>query len=111
MQQPNGLAVVDGNLWVATFGGDEIYRLANGKKTDVIKVPNRELDGLVHLDDGFFIVTSWYASAVFRGKSNGRLEPILQAINTPADLGYDTKRHRLLVPSSMDNHVTIHEVK
>jgi hypothetical protein len=109
--QPNGLVVVDGKLWAITFGGDELYRLDNGKKTDVTKLPNRQLDGVVHLDDGSFVVTSWYASAIFRGKPGGKFESILQSINTPADIGYDTKRHLLLVPNSTDNHVTLHPVK
>lgn len=110
LEQPNGLDVVDGHLWVVTFGGDELYRLDGGKKTDVTKLPNRQLDGLVHLADGSFVVSSWYASAVFRGKG-GSFKPILESITTPADLGYDTKRHLLLVPNSTENHVTIHPVQ
>jgi hypothetical protein len=110
LMQPNGLDVVDGKLWVVTFGGDEIYRLDNGKKTGVVKLPNREIDGIVHLNDGSFAITSWYASAVFRGKPGGTFEPILQSINTPADLGYDSRRNLLLVPNSTDNHVTIHKL-
>ena len=109
--QPNGLCVVDGKLWVVTFAGDELYRLDGGKKMDVTKLPNRQLDGVVHLEDGSFVVSSWYASAIFRGKAGEKFEAILQSINTPADLGYDTKRHLLLVPNSTDNHVTLHEVK
>ena len=111
LEQPNGLDVVDGKLWVVTFGGNELYELDGGKKTHVTKLPNRQLDGLVRLDDGSFLVSSWYASAVFRGKAGGDFKPILQSINTPADLGYDTRRHLLLVPNSTDNHVTLHPVK
>lgn len=54
LEQPNGLDVVDGKLWVVTFGGNELYELDGGKKTRVTKLPNRQLDGLVHLDDGSF---------------------------------------------------------
>lgn len=111
LHQPNGLDVVDGKLWVVTFGADELYRLDNGKKTDVTRLPNRQLDGLVHLADGSFVVSSWYASAVFRGKPGGSFSPILESISMPADLGYDSKRHLLLVPASSLNHVTIHPVQ
>ena len=111
LHQPNGLDVIDGKLWVVTFGADELYRLDNGKKTDVTTIPNRQLDGLVHLGDGSIVISSWYASSIFRGAPGKTFKPILEGISTPADLGYDTKRHLLLVPASSLNHVTIHKIE
>ena len=111
LHQPNGLDVVDGKLWVVTFGSDELYRLDDGKKVDVAHLPNRQLDGLVHLADGSFVVSSWYASSVFRGSPGKSFRPVLEAISSPADLGYDTKRHLLLVPASSLNHVTLHPLQ
>lgn len=95
----------------ASWPDNELYRLDGGKKTGVTKLPNGQLDGVVHLADGSFVITSWYASSIFRGKAGSEFKPILESINTPADIGYDTKRHLLLVPNSSENHVTMHPVK
>ena len=108
LKQPNGLAWVNGNLWVVTFGGAELYQLDGGAKKNVMQLPRGQLDGLVALPDGTFFVTSWDGMAIYRGKKD--FEPILQGIPTPADLGYDTKRHLLLVPASSSNRVTLHPV-
>lgn len=110
LKQPNGLAWVNGNLWVATFGGAEIYQLDGSAKKNVMQPPRGQLDGLVGLPDGTFFVTSWDGMAVYRGKGNS-FTPILQAIPTPADIGYDTKRHLLLVPASSSNRVTLHPIQ
>lgn len=107
---PNGLDWVNGKLWAVSFGGLELYSIDGGKKKDVATLPRGELDGLVHLADGTFLISSWRASEVFRGPAGGPFEPILGGINAPADLGYDTKRHRLLVPRSGTNDVTVHHV-
>lgn len=107
LNQPNGLDWYDGALWVASFRGNEIYRLDGGKKRDVQKLPRGQLDGLLHLPDGRAVVTSWVGQAVYAGE-DGKFEPLLKAIAAPADIGFDTKRHRLLVPRSATNEVTIH---
>jgi hypothetical protein len=105
LNQPNGIDFFKGQLWVATFRGGELYRLDGTKKADVIKVPRPQLDGLVHLPDGTPLVSSWTGKAVYRGNV-----PILRGLSAPADIGYDTKRRRLLVPNSPLNQVTIHPV-
>jgi outer membrane protein assembly factor BamB len=109
LKQPNGLAWVNGALWVATFGGAEVYQLDGGAVKNAIQPPRGQLDGLVALPDGTFFVTSWDGMAIYRGNTHA-FEPILQAIPNPADIGYDNKRHLLLVPASSSNRVTLHPV-
>ena len=109
LKQPNGLAWVNGSLWVVTFGGAELYQLDGGARKNVAQTPRGQLDGLVGLPDGTFFITSWDGMAIYRGKG-GSFEPLLQAIPNPADIGYDTKRHLLLVPASSSNRVTLHPV-
>ena len=111
LDQPNGLEWVGGNLWVASFRGNELYRLDGDQKADAKKLPRGQLDGLVHLADGTTIVTSWIGKAVYRGTGNGGFVPILRGIAAPADIGYDTSRGRLLVPNSPMNQVTIHSLR
>jgi hypothetical protein len=108
---PNGIDYVDGKLRVVTFGPNEIYELEDGKKHDLAQLPRGQLDGLVHLDDGTALVSSWEGDGIYREMERGKFEPILTGIDAPADIGYDFKRHHLLVPSSGTNQVTIHAIR
>ncbi len=108
---PNGLAVVGGKVWVVSFRGNELYDIEKGKKANVVTLPKGGLDGLVALPDGSLAVSSWDAKAIYRGSEKGPFQAIVENIDSPADIGYDSKRHRLLVPHFMENKVTFHEVQ
>jgi hypothetical protein len=108
---PNGLDVANGKLRAITFGSNRMYELDGGKKKNEVLLPRGELDGLVHLADGSFLVTSWEGSEIYRGPANGPFHAILAGLSSPADIGYDAKRHRLLVPQAGLNQVTIHDVQ
>jgi sugar lactone lactonase YvrE len=109
--RPNGLLWTDKGLWVVTFGSGELYRLdAKGAKQDAQKLPKGSLDGIVALGDGL-LVSSWEASAVYRGKPGGTFEVVLHEQKSPADIGYDTKRGRVLVPHFLENTVEAYDLK
>jgi len=103
---PNGIALSGDSVWVVSFGSGELYRVAGGKKTDVVKLPKGSLDGLVILNGEAFI-SSWEAEAVFRGPLAGPFEPILSKLPAPADIGHDSWRHRLLIPLFNNNEIRI----
>ena len=108
---PNGVLWTDGGVLVVTLAADELYRLDDkGAKQDVTKLPAGHLDGLLALGDSL-LVTSHDASAIYRGKLGGTFEVALAEQKTPADIGYDTKRGRLLVPHLMDDTVDVFELK
>ncbi len=111
LKRPNGVEWTNGKLWVVSFGTNELYQLDKGKKTNVTTLPKGSLDGLVHLSDGSFLVSSWDGKAVYRGKPGGVFTAVVENVNAPADIGYDTKRSRLLIPHFMDSIVTVHQVK
>lgn len=111
LRYPNGLDFVDGKIWAVTFGPNEIYALAGGEPRTIAQLPEGQLDGLVRLPDGSAVVSSWGGEGIYRGKPGTRFEPILTGIDAPADLGYDTKRGRLLVPLPTLNQVTIHALR
>jgi sugar lactone lactonase YvrE len=111
LKAPNGVVFTGGKLWVVSYGANELYQIDNGKKTNVTAMPKGGLDGLVALTDGSFLVSSWDGKAVYRGKPGGAFTPIVENVNAPADIGYDTKRNRLLIPHFMDNIITIHNVQ
>jgi sugar lactone lactonase YvrE len=108
---PNGLLWSGDALWVVTFGTGEIYSLDKaGKKADAQKLPKGALDGIVALADGTYLVSSWEASGVYRGKPGGDWTLALTDLKAPADIGYDTKRSRVLVPLFMDSAVEAYTI-
>jgi sugar lactone lactonase YvrE len=110
--RPNGVLPTANGLLVVTFGSGELYRLdAKGAKEDVTKLPKGGLDGVVALPDGTLLVSSWDGSAIFKGKLGGTFEVALPQQKSPADIGYDTKRGRVLVPHFTENTVEAYDLK
>lgn len=97
---PNGVAADVGGTWVVTFGSGELFWVADkgAKKEKVQKLPKGGCDGIVLREDGHIYVSSWEASAVFRGASGAEFHELLGGVNSPADIGFDSKRNRLLIP-------------
>jgi hypothetical protein len=109
--RPNGCAVIGANVFVVTFGSNEVYRLTpSGSRFPVATLPAAMLDGIVRVG-GTFFVSSWAGSAVYSmGLSGNRVTTVLSGVTTPADLGYDAERHRLLVPLFLANTILIQPV-
>jgi hypothetical protein len=108
---PNGLLVVEKGVLVATFGADELYRLDDkGVKQDATKVPEGGLDGIAQAGDSL-LVSSWKGSAVYRGTLGGKFELALGELKGPADIGFDSKRKRVLVPRFLENAVEVYDLK
>jgi sugar lactone lactonase YvrE len=103
---PNGL-LFDEGLWVVTFGSGELYRLHDGARADVLELPKGQLDGIVKTNDGKILVSSWEASAIFKGTREGGFEIAIADVEAPADIGYDSKRNRVLIPLFNANKVEI----
>jgi sugar lactone lactonase YvrE len=104
---PNGLAAAAGSVWVVTFGSGELYEVtAKGEKQTGIKLPKGQLDGLVVGKDGVLYASSWEGQAVYTGKG-GDWKPVLEGVQAPADIGWDSKRNVLLVPQFQDNAVIL----
>jgi len=108
---PNGLVVTDKGVIVNTMGSGEVFSLDDkGKKQNVSKPPTGMLDGLVVLGDSL-LVSSWEGSAVYKGPLGGTFEKVLGDQKSPADIGYDTKRGRVLVPHFTEDTVEAYELK
>jgi sugar lactone lactonase YvrE len=109
LASPNGVIGGEkGGVWVVTFGSGEIYAVdAKGKQAKGQKLPKGQNDGVVALEGGEFLVSSWEGSAIYAGKPGGEWKPIIENVKSPADIGYDTKRHRILIPVFQGNTVII----
>jgi sugar lactone lactonase YvrE len=109
LSAPNGIVAGEkGAVWVVTFGSGEIYAVdAKGKMSKNQKLPKGQLDGIVILPGGDFLVSSWEGSEVFRGKPGGEWKAVVENVKSPADIGYDTKRNRVLIPIFQGNSVVL----
>lgn len=106
---PNGVtAGENGAVWVVTFGSGEIYSVdAKGKKAAGQKLPKGQLDGVMSIEGGDVLVSSWEGSTVYRGKPGGEWKPVVENVKSPADIGWDAKRKRILIPLFMSNSVIL----
>jgi hypothetical protein len=109
---PNGLAIGPKGILVNTLLSNEVFGLGpKGEKLDIVKLPNGGLDGLLVVGDTL-IATSWGAGAIYRGKLGGTsFEPIVQNVSGPADMAWDSKRSRIVLPRFLDDLVEVYEVK
>lgn len=106
LKGPNGLTLVGDQLWTVELSGNELYRLdEKGKMADVTKLPKGMLDGIVQLGDGQLLISSWEGSDIFKGKPNGEFTEAFASLKSPADIGFDKKRNRVLVPLFMGNAI------
>ena len=71
------------------------------------KLPAGGLDGIIALPGGDLLVSSWDAQAVFRGRPGGPWRRAITGVKSPADIGWDAKRRRVLIPIVEDNAIEI----
>ena len=106
---PNGIVVdADGGVTVAGMNSSEVYRLAGGSRT-LLRAPRRGLlDGLVRTRGGALLVSDWKRSAAYRIHPDAEPVIALRKLPSPADIGYDARRNRLLVPMMTVNRLEFH---
>ncbi len=108
--KPNGLLGDGKQIWVTTFGSGEVYALdEKGQKSGAAKPPKGALDGIV-LAGARVLVSSWEGSTVYEKKGD-TFTPVLEQLSTPADVGWDSKRSRVLVPRFSSNTVEAYDLK
>jgi sugar lactone lactonase YvrE len=107
---PNGVFATDSGVVVATWNGD-VYRLdARGNRTAMPRPPAGGLDGLVRLPDGRWLVTSWNDSTVRRLAPGDTAWAMIIRSPSPADIGFDSRRARVLIPVFNANRVQIEPI-
>jgi sugar lactone lactonase YvrE len=107
--RPNGILVDSAGMVVVTFGSSEAYQVnpASGARTPLPKPPAGSLDGVVRDAFGSLLVSSWDGKAVYRLGPDGAWTVAVDSVEAPADIGYDAKRDRLLIPLFTGNEVRI----
>lgn len=109
LQGPNGVAVGPDGVVVASWNAARLARIREGAEPEPLaELPKGQLDGLVRLPDGDWLVSSWEAEAVFRVSPDGTVSVFLEGLVSPADIGLDPRRQRLLVPLLTRDRLEIH---
>ncbi len=105
----NGLAIdSDGWLWAVADG--HLFRVVDGARVDEQPMPATGLDGIVVQPKGKLLVSSWEARAVLQGRPGEVFEPLFEDLDSPADIGFDAERKRLLIPLFQADVVVIREL-
>jgi len=106
---PNGLLADATGVWSVSLGANELVHVSyKGELGAVTKLPKGSLDGIVKLADNSLLISSWEASAVYRGLPGGEFKEIISGVTSPAAIGLDSKRHAVLIPVFMGSTFEAH---
>ncbi|MCB2211236.1 hypothetical protein KQI52_03885 [bacterium] len=102
LTNPNGIIEDQDMLYMVPYGGTGFFQInRDGEFTSIADSPMGSLDGLVKLKDGRFAFTSWDAKTVYVMDAEHVITPLFTDLESPADIGYDSKRDLLLIPQFM----------
>jgi sugar lactone lactonase YvrE len=109
VERPNGITVGGAELFVVSSGGRSVLRLPSGGGdiTPVFELPAGRLDGVLRLPSGEFFVSSWEAGRVYHVRPGGFIQVVAENLESPADVGFDTRRRRVLIPLLTENRIEI----
>jgi hypothetical protein len=104
---PNGLLATPDGLYMVSFAGKGLSRIdpAAKKREQLADLPHGGNDGVV-LADGRLVISSWECQCLMAGPPEGPFEVVAEDLKTPADLAWDSKRNRLVVPHFEENALT-----
>lgn len=132
---PNGIIAHDGVLTVVSFGAPEVRRIELGTRSAedgedagdddgtgagevIATLPGGQLDGVVRLDDGSFLVSSWETESIYRVRVPGNAEggdaepeAVAEGVPSPADIGWDAQRRRVLIPVFTEDRLEFRTVR
>lgn len=112
LTRPNGLLAVGSDLLIADSG--KLLRLGADKKAVTIaEGMDKSTDGIEQVKPGEYIVSCW-AGVVYYVKSDGTRQELLNTsadkINS-ADIGYDSVKKIVYIPTFMKNSVVAYQLK
>jgi len=109
---PNGIFADRRGLYVATFGSGELFRITPmGERLQLLFPSKMALDGLLSLEERGFLFSSWGDSAVYWIHADGRVAPLVENVEAPADIGFDATRNRVLIPLFREDALRFREVR
>jgi hypothetical protein len=111
--RPNGITWDPANqgFIVVPFGANSLlaWKPSETAVTRLFTGPG-QFDGVEITRDGATWVTSWADSSVYRYE-HGQGSSLIKGVPSPADIGYDAKRNRILIPVLTGNRVEIWQLQ
>ncbi len=107
--RPNGIHAGARNIVLVTFGSGEAFSIdpRSGLGNALPSPPMGQLDGVWRLADGSVLMSSWEGQCVYRMAKNGEYSVVVDSVEAPADIGYDARRNRVLIPLFNANRLEI----
>ncbi len=90
-----------GGMFTVSLADKSIKAMGDGK-------PFGNLDGMISLGDGAYVLTDWMAGKVLKYGKDGKVETLLELGQGAADMGYDPATKIMYVPQMMKG--TLHAV-
>jgi hypothetical protein len=111
--RPNGITwdAAHQRFIVVPFGGKSLLAWKPGETTVTsLGAGAGQFDGVEITTDGAIWVSSWADSSVYR-YAGGQGSNLIKGVPSPADIGYDARRNRLLIPIFTGNRVEIWQLQ
>lgn len=112
LDTPNGITwdKANGRFILAPLGSKSVQTWKPGDKAAAtLVIGPGQYDGVEVLGDGRILVTSWADSTV-NVIQNGAMSRMITGVDSPADIGVDTKRMVLALPRLSDNKVEYYKI-
>lgn len=107
--RPTGVIMVDGTAWIAAVEPEKFYGISSdGGLVHGAALPHAGgFAGLTRSGDQIFF-SSPETRTVYTGPIEGPFTPVVMAVDSPGDVGWDAARRRLLVPRTDDDTLELH---
>lgn len=109
---PNGIAWDSANerFIIAGFAGKDIMAWKPGEAAaTTVATGVGQFDGVERLADGRILVSTWTDSSIYV-LDGSALVRVISGVESPADIGVDTKRNRVAVPLFQGNRVELYSI-
>jgi len=112
LARPNGITwdAANQRFVIVSFGGGTIRAWKPGETTTTPLGTGPGMFDGVELAHGALWVSSWADSSVYR-YADGQGTNVIKGVPSPADIGYDAKRNRVLIPIFTGNRVEIWQLQ
>lgn len=112
LEQPNGLFAYERGVLVVAWSGAAYVLDSAGRRTELQKPPQGQLDGVFMGPGGSLYASSWADSSVVALLAGDQQwQPLITGMDAPADIGFDTRRGRVLIPLFNANRVEVRPLR
>ncbi len=111
LAHPNGICSGARDLFCVDWDKGEFVMIgASGKREASLKLPHKQLDGLVRTSTARWFASSWEGRCIYEISPKGEATVRFKDLDQPADIGWDEKRSSLLVPLFGSDSVLVKRV-